>query len=136
MGELSSIGVVGAGTMGSGIAQVFAQKGYSVVLCDAASLPLERALATIKKNLNRDLEKNRITASQRDQALANIQAQTTLPALKGSALVIEAVSEVFEVKQRVFAELDRICEQTTILATNTSSISVTQLAGTTERSDR
>jgi 3-hydroxybutyryl-CoA dehydrogenase len=136
MGDLSSIGVVGAGTMGSGIAQVFAQKGYRVLLCDAASSQLERALATIEKNLNRDLEKNRTTASQRDQALANIQAQTSLTVLKGSALVIEAVSEVFEVKQRVFAELDRICEQATILATNTSSISVTQLAGTTGRSDR
>ena len=131
MPESTSIGVVGAGTMGSGIAQVFAARGYRVELCDAVSSQLERALSTIKKNLNRDLEKGRIDAAERDRVLANIRPQASLEALKDSALVIEAVSEVFDVKQRVFAELDRICEQTTILATNTSSISVTQLAGTT-----
>jgi len=136
MPELTSIGVVGAGTMGSGIAQVFAQKSYRVVLCDAVPSQLERAFSTIKKNLNRDLEKNRIDAAERDRALANIRAQASLEALKGSELVIEAVSEVFDVKQRVFAELDRVCEQATILATNTSSISVTQLAGTTGRPGR
>jgi len=136
MEELSSIGVVGAGTMGRGIAQVLAQKRYRVVLCDAVPSQLERALSTIKKNLNRDVEKDRINAAERDQALANIRVQASLEELKGSALVIEAVSEVFGVKQHVFAELDRLCEQTTILATNTSSISVTQLAGTTKRPDR
>ena len=132
MPESTSIGVVGAGTMGGGIAQVFAAKGYRVELCDAVTSQLERALSTIKKNLNRDLEKNRINETDRDRILTNIRPQADLKGLKQSALVIEAVSEVFDVKQRVFAELDRICEQTTILATNTSSISVTQLAGTTE----
>lgn len=136
MEEQRSIGVVGSGTMGSGIAQVFAQKGHRVVLCDAVSPQIERALSTITKNLNRDVEKNRINEAQRDRALASIRTQTDLEELNGAALVIEAVSEVFEVKQRVFAELDRICEQTTILATNTSSISVTQLAATTGRPDR
>jgi 3-hydroxybutyryl-CoA dehydrogenase len=131
-----SIGVVGAGTMGSGITQVFAQRGYEVVLCDAVSSQLERALATVTKNLSRDVEKNRINEAQRDRALANIRTAAGLGGLEKSALVIEAVSEVFEVKQRVFAELDRICEQATILATNTSSISVTQLAATTGRPDR
>jgi len=136
MDKLSSIGVIGAGTMGSGIAQVFAQKSYRVALCDAVPSQLERALSTIRKNLNRDLDKNRIDEADRDRVLTNIQAQEDLEVLKTSALVIEAVSEVFDVKQRVFAELDRICEQTTILATNTSSISVTQLAGSTGRPDR
>jgi 3-hydroxybutyryl-CoA dehydrogenase len=136
MPESTSIGVVGAGTMGGGIAQVFAQRNYRVLLCDAVPSQLERALSTIKKNLNRDVEKDRINAAERDQALANIRVQASLEELKGSALVIEAVSEVFGVKQHVFAELDRLCEQTTILATNTSSISVTQLAGTTKRPDR
>ena len=136
MEELSSIGVVGAGTMGRGIAQVFAQRNYRVLLCDAVPSQLERALSTIKRNLNRDLEKDRIDAAERDRVLANIRTQASLEALKDSALVIEAVSEVFGVKQHVFAELDRLCEQTTILATNTSSISVTQLAGTTKRPDR
>ena len=136
MPESTSIGVVGAGTMGSGIAQVFATRSYPVVLCDAVSSQLERALSTIKKNLNRDLEKNRIDAAERDRALANIRVEANLEELKTSALVIEAVSEVLDLKERVFAELDRICEETTILATNTSSISVTQLAGTTKRPDR
>ena len=136
MPESTSIGVVGAGTMGSGIAQVFATRSYPVVLCDAVSSQLERALSTIKKNLNRDLEKNRIDAAERDRALANIRVEADLEELKTSALVIEAVSEVLDLKERVFAELDRICEETTILATNTSSISVTQLAGTTKRPDR
>ena len=136
MPESTSIGVVGAGTMGSGIAQVFATRRYPVVLCDALSSQLERALSTIKKNLNRDMEKGRVDAAERDRVLANIQTQASLEALKDSVLVIEAVSEVFDVKQSVFAELDRICGQTTILATNTSSISVTQLAGSTGRPDR
>src|SRR5262245_11756034 len=136
MDQQSSIGVVGAGTMGSGIAQVFAQKGYQVVLCDAVPLQLERALSTIQGNLNRDVEKNRISTSDRERALANLRAEANLEALKHTALVVEAVSEVFEVKQRVFADLNQICKKATILATNTSSISVTQLAGTINRPDR
>jgi 3-hydroxybutyryl-CoA dehydrogenase len=136
MKELSSIGVVGAGTMGSGIAQVFAAKGYQVELCDAAPQQLERALSTIKKNLNRDLEKSRINETDRDRVLTNIRPQAGFEGLKQAALVIEAVSEVLDVKKHVFSELDRICQQTTLLATNTSSISVTELAGGTERPDR
>jgi len=136
MPESTSIGVVGAGTMGSGIAQVFAMRRYPVVMCDAVSFQLERALSTIKKNLDRDLEKGRIDTAERDRVLANIRAQASFDALKDSVLVIEAVSEVFDVKQRVFAELDRICNETTILATNTSSISVTQLAGTSKHPER
>ena len=136
MPESTSIGVVGAGTMGSGIAQVFAMRRYPVVICDAVSSQLERALSTIKKNLDRDLEKGRLDTAERDRVLANIRAQVSFDAMKDSALVVEAVSEVFDVKQRVFAELDRICNETTILATNTSSISVTQLAGTSKRPER
>jgi 3-hydroxybutyryl-CoA dehydrogenase len=136
MPESTSIGVVGAGTMGGGIAQVFAAKGYQVELCDAVTSQLETALSTIKKNLNRDVEKNRMNETDRDRILTNIRPQADLKGLRQSTLVIEAVSEVFDVKQRVFTELDGICEQTTILATNTSSISVTQLAGTTKRPDR
>jgi 3-hydroxybutyryl-CoA dehydrogenase len=136
MSESTSIGVVGAGTMGGGIAQVFAAKGYQVELCDAVTSQLERALSTIKKNLNRDVEKNRMNETDRDRILTSIRPQADLKGLSQSTLVIEAVSEVFDVKQRVFTELDGICEQTTILATNTSSISVTQLAGTTKRPDR
>src|SRR5688500_11254551 len=111
MKELSSIGVVGAGTMGNGIAQVFAQTNYEVLLCDALPSQLGRALSTITKNLNRDVEKGRMGAAERDQVVANIRTQKDFEGLKTSALVIEAVSEVFDVKQRVLAELDRICDQ-------------------------
>jgi 3-hydroxybutyryl-CoA dehydrogenase len=136
MSDTTLIGVVGAGTMGSGIAQVFAQRGCQVALCDTVPSQLAKAQSTIQKNLNRGVEKQRIGVAERDQALANIQTRDGLDALKNAALVVEAVSEVFEVKQRVFAELDRVCDRATILATNTSSISVTQLAATTGRPDR
>jgi 3-hydroxybutyryl-CoA dehydrogenase len=134
--EMSVIGVVGAGTMGSGIAQVFAQKGHPVMLCDTAPSQLEKALAQIKKNLSRDLERTRIDAAQREQTLCNLQVLSELGGLKAAALVVEAVSEDFEIKSRVFDQLDEICASDAILASNTSSISITRLAAKTSRSDR
>jgi len=130
------IGVVGAGTMGSGIAQVFAQKGWGVALCDAAAAQLEKALAAIRKNLNRDLEKNRIDPGQRDETLRNIRPQSGLEALKDATLVVEAVTEDLAAKCHVFDQLDQICGPGTILASNTSSISITRLATKTRRADR
>jgi 3-hydroxybutyryl-CoA dehydrogenase len=130
------IGVVGAGTMGSGIAQVFAQKGWGVALCDAEAAQLERALAAIRKNLNRDLEKNRIDLGQRDETLRKIQPQSGLEALKDATLVVEAVTEDLAAKCHVFDQLDQICGPGTILASNTSSISITRLATKTRRADR
>ena len=130
------IGIVGAGTMGSGIAQVFAQRGYAVSLCDLAAGQLERALGTIDKNLRRDLEKNRIDTEQAEQTLRNIQTHSDVNALAKSDMIIEAVSENFEVKKKVFASLDDSCALRTILASNTSSISITQLASVTQRPDR
>jgi 3-hydroxybutyryl-CoA dehydrogenase len=130
------IGVVGAGTMGSGIAQVFAQKGWGVALCDAAAAQLEKALAAIRKNLNRDLEKNRIDPGQRDETLRNIRPQSGLEALKDATLVVEAVTEDLAAKCHVFDQLDQICGAGTILASNTSSISITRLAARTRRPDR
>ncbi len=130
------IGVVGAGTMGSGIAQVFAQKGWGVALCDAAAAQLERALAAIRKSLNRDLEKNRIDLGQRDETLRNIRPQSDLEALKDATLVVEAVTEDLAAKCHVFDQLDQICGAGTILASNTSSISITRLAAKTRRPDR
>ena len=129
------IGIVGAGTMGSGIAQVFAQRGYAVSLCDLAAGQLERALNTIDKNLRRDVEKNRINPGQREQTLRNIQTHSDVNALAKSDMIIEAVSENFEVKKKVFASLDDSCALQTILASNTSSISITQLASVTQRGD-
>ena len=130
------IGIVGAGTMGSGIAQVFAQRGYAVSLCDLAAGQLERALNTIDKNLRRDVEKNRINPGQREQTLRNIQTHSDVNALAKSDMIIEAVNENFEVKKKVFASLDDSCALRTILASNTSSISITQLASVTQRPDR
>jgi 3-hydroxybutyryl-CoA dehydrogenase len=130
------IGVVGAGTMGSGIAQVFAQKGWGVALCDAAAAQLEKALAAIRKNLNRDLEKNLIDPGQRDETLRNIRPQSGLEALKDATLVVEAVTEDLAAKCHVFDQLDQICGAGTILASNTSSISITRLAARTRRPDR
>jgi 3-hydroxybutyryl-CoA dehydrogenase len=130
------IGVVGAGTMGSGIAQVFAQKGWGVALCDAAAAQLERALAAIGKSLSRDLEKNRIDLEQRDEILRNIRPQSDLEALKDATLVVEAVTEDLAAKCHVFDQLDQICGAGTILASNTSSISITRLAAKTRRPDR
>jgi len=122
--------------MGSGIAQVFAQRGYAVSLCDLAAGQLERALNTIDKNLRRDVEKNRINPGQREQTLRNIQTHSDVNALAKSDMIIEAVSENFEVKKKVFASLDDSCALRTILASNTSSISITQLASVTQRPDR
>src|SRR2546429_7459794 len=130
------IGIVGAGTMGSGIAQVFAQRGYTVSLCDLAAGQLEKALSNVGKNLRRDLNKNRINAKQREQTLRNIQTFSDINALANSDLIIEAVSENFESKKEVFVSLDQTCSDHTILASNTSSISITQLASVTQRGDR
>jgi 3-hydroxybutyryl-CoA dehydrogenase len=133
---MQRIGIVGAGTMGSGIAQVFAQKGYSVVLCDLAPAQLKNALRGIEKNLQRELEKSRIDAVQKDQTLKNIQTHSELNTLTPSDLIVEAVNEAFELKRQVFSTLDKICPEGTILASNTSSISITQLAAVTGRPDR
>jgi 3-hydroxybutyryl-CoA dehydrogenase len=130
------VGVVGAGTMGSGIAQVFAQMGWVVVLCDTAAAQLDRALAAIRTSLDRNLQKNRIDLGQRDEILSNIRPQSELEALKDAMLVVEAVTEDFAVKCHVFEQLDQICGDGAILASNTSSISITRLAAKTRRPGR
>jgi 3-hydroxybutyryl-CoA dehydrogenase len=130
------IGVVGAGTMGSGIAQVFAQKGYGVLLYDVAPAQLQRALSSIDKNLAKDLEKGRIDTKQRELALNSIKTCHEIPGLAKAHLIVEAVSENLEVKKEVFRSLDRASSETTILASNTSSISITELAAATDRPGR
>jgi 3-hydroxybutyryl-CoA dehydrogenase len=130
------IGVVGAGTMGSGIAQVFAQKGFCVILCDSLPSQLEKALKLIDKNLGREVEKKRLDPSMRELTLQNIQSRTDLGSLEGVELVVEAVSEDMELKQNILKQLDQLCQSQTILATNTSSISITRLAAATKRPDR
>ena len=128
--------MVGAGTMGSGIAQVFAQKGFSVILCDSLPSQLEKALKLIDKNLGREAEKKRLDPSMRELTLQNIQSRTDLGSLEEVELVVEAVSEDIELKQNILMQLDQLCHSQTILATNTSSISITRLAAATQRPDR
>jgi len=136
MHEIQSIGVVGAGTMGHGIAQVAAQSGYGVVLVDAAPQALERGVAQIGKSLDKLVTKGKLTAEQREQTLARLRPESSLAALEAADLVVEAVVEKLEVKRAVLAELDRICRPPTILATNTSSISITKLAAATARPEK
>ena len=134
--DLNPIGVVGAGTMGSGIAQVFAQKGFSVILCDSLPSQLEKALQSIDRNLGREVEKNRLDTSSREMTLQKIQSHTKLVSLREAGVVIEAVSEDIELKRKILVQLDQLCHSKTILATNTSSISITLLAAATQRPDR
>ncbi len=133
MQEIRTIGVVGAGTMGHGIAQVAAQSGFQVVLVDAAPVALERGIAQIGKSLEKLVGKGKLTAEAREHALARLRSASQLAALESADLVVEAVVEKLEVKQEVLAELDRICAPQAILASNTSSISITRLAAATSR---
>jgi 3-hydroxybutyryl-CoA dehydrogenase len=130
---IGTIGVVGAGTMGHGIAQVAAQSAFQVVLADAAPEALRRGMAQIAKGLGRLVEKGKLAAEARDQALARLRPATDLAAFADADLVVEAVAERLDAKLAVLAELDRVCAPRTILASNTSSISITRLAAATRR---
>jgi 3-hydroxybutyryl-CoA dehydrogenase len=130
---IERIGVVGAGTMGHGIAQVAVRAGYEVVLVDAAPAALQRGVAQVGKGLGRLVEKGKLTAEERDGALARLHPSSELSAFAGVDLAVEAVVEKVEVKQGVLAELDAVCPPHAILATNTSSISITRLAAATRR---
>ncbi len=134
--EIHTIGVVGAGTMGHGIAQVAAQSGYDVVLVDAAPAALERGRTQIGKGLERLVAKEKLTAEERDRALERLTTGADLAAFAHADLVVEAVVERLEVKQKLLSELDHVCPPATILATNTSSISITKLAGSTGRPEK
>ncbi len=134
--EIQRIGVVGAGTMGHGIAQVAAQSGFEVVLVDVAPAALDKGMAAIAKGYDRGVAKGRMSAEDKDAALGRLRAAGDLGALVDRELVVEAVVERLEVKQKVLTELDRICPPATILATNTSSISITKLAAATARAPR
>jgi len=130
---MSRMAVVGAGTMGNGIAHVFAQHGWQVVLVDVVPAALERALATIRGNLERQIRKGALSAEQRDAALARLAPSGDLAAVAEAELVVEAALEREEVKLPLFADLDRLAPPAAILASNTSSISITALAARTAR---
>ena len=131
--EISSVAVIGAGTMGNGIAQVFAQNGFSTTLIDVDSAQLERARATIEKNLGRLVKKERLTAEQAATALKNLSCYDDVELIACSELVIEAIVENAKVKCELFGKLDGLCRLDAILASNTSSISITQIGASTQR---
>jgi 3-hydroxybutyryl-CoA dehydrogenase len=131
--NIERVGIVGAGTMGNGIAQVFARSGYSVALCDLEQRFLERALGTIARNLEREVAKEKITAADKDAALKRIQPVIKREHLADCDFLIEAATEKLEIKTEIFRDLDRLTRPQIILASNTSSISITKLAALTTR---
>jgi 3-hydroxybutyryl-CoA dehydrogenase len=134
---MNNIAVIGSGTMGNGIAHVFAQYGYKVSLIDVQQNALEKAIATISRNFDRQISKGTLTEEDKSMALGRIQTFTSLEAgVKNSDLVIEAATENLSVKLDLFRQLDEICKENAILATNTSSISITKIAAVTSRPDK
>ena len=130
------IGVVGAGTMGNGIAQVAARAGYDVVIRDVSNEFLQRGMAAIDKSLQRDVDKERLDAAEKSEITRRIRSDTSLESLRDAGVVIEAVTENLDVKTELFQALDRIVGADAILASNTSSISITKLAAATKRPDK
>jgi len=130
------IGVIGAGTMGNGIAQTAASKGYDVLICDIKEDFLQRGVANIDKSLDRFVKKETITADQKTEILGRIKTTTRLEDLKNCSLIVEAATENFDIKKGIFQTLDEICPPETILSSNTSSISITKIAGVTKRPEK
>jgi len=131
---MKNIAVIGAGTMGNGIAHTFAQNGFKVQLIDISDSSLKKGMETISKNLDRMVAKEKITKTQKTETLNNISTFTSISeGVKNSGLVVEAATENLDLKLNIFKQLDEACPDHTILATNTSSISITQIAGVTSR---
>ena len=134
---MKNIAVIGAGTMGNGIAHTFAQSGFKVQLIDISEASLQKGLNTISKNLDRMVSKERISETDKTETLSNISTFTTISeGVKQAELVVEAATENLDLKLKIFKELDEICSEATILATNTSSISITQIASVTSRPEK
>jgi 3-hydroxybutyryl-CoA dehydrogenase len=132
-----SVAVIGAGTMGNGIAHVFAQSGYDVHLIDVSQPALDKALQTIGGNIDRQIKKEILTQADKERILGGIKTFTSIAdGVKGRALVIEAATENVDLKLKIFRELDSVCAPETILATNTSSISITLIGSVTKRADK
>lgn len=134
--SIQTIGIVGAGTMGNGIAQACAVKGFNVVMVDIAQAAVDKGLATIGKSLDRLIAKEKMTEADKAAALARIKGSTSYDDLKGAQLVIEAATENHELKNKIIQQLDALLAPEVIIATNTSSISITQLAAVTGRPDK
>src|SRR5690606_13938279 len=126
---MTNVAVIGAGTMGNGIAHTFAQFGYKVALIELSQASLDRGLATISKNLDRQVAKEQISESDKASTLANITTFTNMTeGVKGAELVVEAATENIDLKLKIFKDLDEATDKNVILATNTSSISITKIA--------
>ncbi len=136
MSSIQTVGIVGAGTMGNGIAQACAVSGIRVVMVDISEAAVQKGVATIASSLERLLKKDKISAADRDAALARVQGSTNYDDLKGADLVIEAATENLELKLRILRQLDGLLPVETLIASNTSSISITQLAAVTSRAER
>ena len=134
--DFRKIGVVGAGTMGNGISQAFAQAGFEVALTDVAQAQLDRAMTAVSGSFDRLVKKEKMTAADKAAALGRIRPSTEIAALKDCDLVIEAATENLELKLRIFRQLDELAAAGAVIATNTSSISITRLAAATKRPDR
>ena len=134
--EIRRVGVIGAGTMGSGIAHVLARCAYAVVLCDLEQRFLDRGLEAIGKNLEREVVKNKITIADKESALKRIEPVTDRARLSDCDFVVEAATEKFEIKTEIFRDLDRLTRPEVIWASNTSSISITKLGAVTKRPDK
>ena len=133
---MKKMAIVGAGTMGNGIAHVFAQGGWQVTLIDVAQPQLEKALAVIRKNMDRQVKKGALTEADRDAALERIATETELEKASDAELVVEAATEASDLKFELFAKLSEVTSADTILASNTSSISITEIAAHTDRPDK
>jgi len=134
---MKNITVIGAGTMGNGIAHTFAQKGFNVNLVDISANALEKAINTIEKNLDRMVQKEKITEQEKAETLSNLSTFTDIQeGVKNAELVVEAATENVDVKLKIFGQLDAVCNKNTILASNTSSISITEIAVATNRAEK
>jgi 3-hydroxybutyryl-CoA dehydrogenase len=136
MTTIQTIGIIGAGTMGNGIAQACATSGLQVVMVDINEAAVQKGIATVSGSLDRLIKKEKLTAAEKDAALARIKGSTSYDDLKGAELVIEAATENEALKVKILQQLDTMLPASTIVATNTSSISITKLAATTQRADR
>ncbi len=134
--EIKTIGVLGAGTMGNGIAQVAAQAGFNVVMRDIEDRFVQGGLKNIDKFLAKSVEKGKMTADQKNAVMGRIKGTTKLEDMKGCDFIVEAVLEVMDLKKEVFKALDEMCGPEIILSTNTSSMSITEIATATKRPDK
>lgn len=134
--EIKTIGVVGAGTMGNGIAQVAAQSGYNVIMHDVEEKFVQNGLKSIDKFLAKSVEKGKMTAEAKAEVMGRIKTTTKLEDMKDADYVVEAVFEDMAVKKSIFSQLDEICRKDVIIGTNTSSMSITEIANSTQRADR